>query len=163
MILRRRAFEEYGKNCFECGSINNLDVHHILPREDGGLDELENLIILCRDCHERFHGFKINPDKNTRELRKYNNKAVLLKNACDHQLIVSFEYIDHYGEHSIRKAKASKIILMKSSEIPFVRSVISTERLFEMEKQMPKLYFCAYQNEVFKRFRVSRMSNITSN
>lgn len=32
-----------------------MDVHHIVKRGDGGSDNLENLILLCRDCHNKQH------------------------------------------------------------------------------------------------------------
>lgn len=32
-----------------------LDVHHILYRSQGGADVRDNLISLCRECHDRAH------------------------------------------------------------------------------------------------------------
>ena len=32
-----------------------LEVHHIIPRSKGGTDRPDNLITLCRTCHERLH------------------------------------------------------------------------------------------------------------
>lgn len=33
----------------------NLNVHHILPVSQGGGDEPENLITLCKNCHKKLH------------------------------------------------------------------------------------------------------------
>jgi 5-methylcytosine-specific restriction endonuclease McrA len=43
--------------CEECGSMHGLCVHHIIPLAEGGerLD-IENLMTLCRECHDRKHG-----------------------------------------------------------------------------------------------------------
>ena len=38
--------------CELCGTTMFLTCHHIIPREDGGLNDLENLIALCRSCHD---------------------------------------------------------------------------------------------------------------
>ena len=38
---------------------SNLDVHHIVFRSNGGSDESENLITLCRTCHKDLHNGKI--------------------------------------------------------------------------------------------------------
>ena len=38
---------------------SNLDVHHIVFRSNGGSDEPENLITLCRTCHDALHAGKI--------------------------------------------------------------------------------------------------------
>ena len=35
-----------------------VDVHHILPKGRQGKDNIENLIGLCRDCHNIAHGQK---------------------------------------------------------------------------------------------------------
>ena len=38
-----------------CGSTWRLDIHHIIEREHGGSDELDNLITLCKKHHEMQH------------------------------------------------------------------------------------------------------------
>lgn len=38
---------------------SNLDVHHIIFRSNGGSNEPENLITLCRTCHKDLHNGKI--------------------------------------------------------------------------------------------------------
>ena len=32
------------------------DIHHILFKSQGGTDEIDNLVALCRDCHDAAHG-----------------------------------------------------------------------------------------------------------
>ena len=32
-----------------------LRAHHVVPREEGGPDALENLTTLCNPCHRRVH------------------------------------------------------------------------------------------------------------
>jgi 5-methylcytosine-specific restriction endonuclease McrA len=39
--------------CVQCGSTFLLSAHHIVPRVEGGPDELENLEALCVACHGR--------------------------------------------------------------------------------------------------------------
>jgi hypothetical protein len=43
--------DEY--RCQQCGSQENLDVHHRKARKDGGDDSLENLQTLCEHCHSQ--------------------------------------------------------------------------------------------------------------
>lgn len=38
-----------------CGLQRYLDFHHIVPVALGGKDETENLITLCRSCHQQWH------------------------------------------------------------------------------------------------------------
>lgn len=43
---------------------NRLHVHHIIFRRDSGSDEQENLIVLCKTCHDDLHDGKISLKKN---------------------------------------------------------------------------------------------------
>jgi 5-methylcytosine-specific restriction endonuclease McrA len=55
--------------CFSVGMYNDgVDLHHILFKSRGGKDNIENLICLCRACHNLAHESKI-----------FNNKLKELK------------------------------------------------------------------------------------
>ena len=53
--LRSSALSRDGHRCGNCGSTNNLHVHHIVPMSKGGSNILSNLRTLCEDCHARLH------------------------------------------------------------------------------------------------------------
>lgn len=59
---RREAYARahpFCERCFEEGRMTPLDeVHHILPVEEGGGDEDENLMSLCRSCHNKVHALR---------------------------------------------------------------------------------------------------------
>jgi len=40
--------------CEECGAVA-VDIHHKIKRSQGGSDEVDNLIALCRKCHSKHH------------------------------------------------------------------------------------------------------------
>lgn len=40
------------KSCLKRKLFNNLTVHHIIPRCEGGQDDPDNLITLCQKCHD---------------------------------------------------------------------------------------------------------------
>lgn len=44
-----------GNKCKICNSMKSLIVHHIISRRSGGRDNVENLMVLCRKCHNRLH------------------------------------------------------------------------------------------------------------
>jgi hypothetical protein len=50
-----RDMYEYCQNP-DCGSTSYLEIHHIIFRSQGGKDELDNLVLLCKECHMRAHG-----------------------------------------------------------------------------------------------------------
>jgi len=41
--------------CVVCKQLENLNKHHILPKEWGGSDAKQNKVFLCRLCHYRVH------------------------------------------------------------------------------------------------------------
>lgn len=47
--------ERDGHRCRVCGSTNELHVHHIRYRSQGGDHSPSNLVTLCRVCHEKVH------------------------------------------------------------------------------------------------------------
>lgn len=55
--LKRLLIELYGPRCNQCGydNLNILQVHHRVPRAHGGTDDLDNLDILCPNCHMTDH------------------------------------------------------------------------------------------------------------
>jgi hypothetical protein len=55
--LRDEVLERDGHRCTHCGTNENLDVHHIVPRHNGGKDTLENLTTLCEQCHVAQGGY----------------------------------------------------------------------------------------------------------
>jgi len=54
---RREVLERDGHRCQAAGCRNTrfLQVHHLVPLEFGGTDEVKNLATLCRECHRWVH------------------------------------------------------------------------------------------------------------
>ena len=65
---REEVFERYGKQCVECGSTKNIQVHHLIYRKGHHLWEynVDELIPLCKKCHQKIHD-----DKTHRFHEKY--------------------------------------------------------------------------------------------
>ena len=55
--LRAQALERDMWMCMSCGNedLDNLTLHHVVYRSLGGLDDLENLVTLCWECHRKVH------------------------------------------------------------------------------------------------------------
>jgi 5-methylcytosine-specific restriction endonuclease McrA len=53
--LHRQVLERDGWHCQFCGSMQQLQVHHLKLRSQSGGDEEQNLITLCAECHARTH------------------------------------------------------------------------------------------------------------
>lgn len=54
--LRAAVLERDNFACYRCEKRNKagkgLSVHHLLPRAEGGEDEMSNLVTLCHPCHD---------------------------------------------------------------------------------------------------------------
>jgi 5-methylcytosine-specific restriction endonuclease McrA len=53
--LCREVLERDSWRCQSCGRMEDLQVHHIQPRNRLGDDTAENLVALCARCHQAAH------------------------------------------------------------------------------------------------------------
>ena len=52
--VRKNALIQFGEICAKCGGYGT-DVHHLTYERVGGNELIEDLQVLCRDCHEALH------------------------------------------------------------------------------------------------------------
>ena len=55
LSLHNQVLERDGWRCQECGSLKNLQVHHLQPRSRLGGDTMTNLITSVLSCHGKRH------------------------------------------------------------------------------------------------------------
>lgn len=53
---RKSIYRRDGYRCALCDSTRFLQIHHVVPRGQGGTNSPHNLITLCSDCHALAHG-----------------------------------------------------------------------------------------------------------
>lgn len=74
-----KTLADCGRRCCICRRFAplHLQVHHIKPREDGGLDVEDNLIAICITCHADVHtGTKLTRRFTVRELKLHKEALV---------------------------------------------------------------------------------------
>lgn len=49
--VRDQAIKFYGERCELCGFGMVVDIHHIIPKYMGGEHSIDNLIVICPNCH----------------------------------------------------------------------------------------------------------------
>ncbi len=55
--LKNEVLIQYNNRCGCClASSCSLEIHHIVPKNAGGLDKKSNLILLCHSCHSQLTG-----------------------------------------------------------------------------------------------------------
>ena len=97
--------------CEECGAVA-VDLHHIIKRSQGGSDKVENLVALCRDCHNKHHQKARNKMVNSwKEVAQMWQKDCEKLEAENEKLHKLFEQIngDEYGYQIYDKYKESII------------------------------------------------------
>lgn len=69
--IREAVFKRDSSKCVDCGSVENLQVHHIVPYFISRDDSLNNLILLCARCH-----MKHEPNQLTiKSIKRIDKKA----------------------------------------------------------------------------------------
>lgn len=60
-ILCKQVLDRDGWRCRNprCKTRNNLHIHHVIYRSEGGDDESWNLITICNECHDRVHDYSL--------------------------------------------------------------------------------------------------------
>ena len=64
---RRAVYERDGFRCALCDCTQTIQIHHAIPRGQGGSDFPENLITLCSRCHAAAHGLDLDSTGITSE------------------------------------------------------------------------------------------------
>ena len=141
---RRDKLFNTGNRCEKCGSYVNLHVHHIKPKSIGGTDDISNLQVLCKRCHENTHGFKIEDEKiesgyNRSNPIKQNKKSIII-DAINKKSKIAFTYKKYNGDISKRSVKPINLYIEKNRQ-----------------------YLLAYDfsRNANRVFRISRMTDIS--
>lgn len=53
--VRKATYLRDSWKCRHCGNRSTLDPHHVIHRSAGGEHALNNLLTLCRKCHDDEH------------------------------------------------------------------------------------------------------------
>jgi len=65
---------EFKQQCGNCKTVDNLQIHHIVPLALGGTNNTTNMVVVCEMCHGKIHG-----NTNNKELQRIGiAKAVKL-------------------------------------------------------------------------------------
>lgn len=144
--IRDLIYRRYGYRCAECGSTIELHIHHIVPKQYGGLDIESNLILLCKECHETLHNYSFG------DISKYKHRSSM-----------------HYSVKSeiIRKALLeNKRLYIKyvtkdfnTTKIESTQRVITPIELYNDDNRIYLKAYCHLRNGE-RNFRISRIKEI---
>lgn len=105
-LLRTMAERTLGKVCYNCGSTEGIEMHHVVPLKLGGTNNLSNIVVLCHRCHCAAH--------YGRHIRDYQNKDIKGRphKVSDDVLDAAF---DDYTKGRIGTRECKEIIHMAKS------------------------------------------------
>lgn len=90
--LRREVLDRHLNRCVNCHRPDSsLQIHHIVPVENGGSHQPSNLVPLCDQCHEAAHGMAMAP-----RIRWYTNGELSSDEFGEH-LSLWKQMRDHLG------------------------------------------------------------------
>jgi hypothetical protein len=152
----RKAILRSLKNerCEACRAIKRLQAHHKVPFWQGGSNKLDNLELLCIDCHGKEHGKDFRRDGFDEAHSKLTDKEELIASAIREGRKISFMY-KKWDEEAGRPAKRGQ------------RRTIIPERFVDVESSGRTGFtrcvegHCELRN-ARRRFATHRMYKVTS-
>lgn len=145
-------------SCSDCGISGRLHLHHIRALSEGGTNKLENLALLCEECHSARHGgrkFKYE-DKRSNELTALEKKIEILNRAFSQRSDVRFRYKKTDGIITTRKVTPSE---MRKLSIPELQSLLGKKVRIEKEGRLCLFGYC-HLRKAKRTFAVHRMERI---
>lgn len=78
--IKLKAMITCGRRCCICHKFcgNNMEVHHIKAKADGGPDTFENAIPLCFDCHAMVRQYDPKHPKGIKFLKRNLSSTVII-------------------------------------------------------------------------------------
>ncbi|MGN0964433.1 MAG: HNH endonuclease [Dysosmobacter sp.] len=74
--MRKAIYARDHYRCAICDSARGLQIHHVIPRSQGGSNRPENLITLCMYCHGVIHGTRFPEMPEWMDREELNQVAV---------------------------------------------------------------------------------------
>jgi hypothetical protein len=99
IVLKREVLTEAGYRCAvpTCRNILALDLHHIIPIEEGGPNALSNLLALCPTCHALYTRGIISREA----IHAWKQIVVALSHAFDAEAISFLLFLKRTGTRDI--------------------------------------------------------------
>lgn len=122
---------ETGRRCCICGTLHKVQVHHIIPRNKGGTDNIDNAIPLCPNCHDEVHSRfalgKTTRDYTADELKLHRERTKeLVKQGKENEIGGKIEVSAKDGDKAIGLEINSETRIKPGTEVK-----VSTERVRE--------------------------------
>ena len=108
---RSRLESDSYEVCEVCGSYGELHIHHIKEISKGGSHLLDNLAILCKDCHTKEHPWMSDSSSSTKSRKPpFRAKLDLINDGLATKKKIKFNYTNQKKEKSTRTMQPSNFV-----------------------------------------------------
>ncbi len=155
---QREVNERDHYSCSQCGVGGRLHLHHIRALSQGGTNRLENIALLCEDCHSSAHGgraFRYEKRGGT-EPTTIEKKISLLNKAIAQRKNIRFRYQKPDGTITHRTVTPRQ---MRKLSIADLQALLGRRVKIEKEGKLCLFGHCHLRGES-RTFAVHRMQKI---
>ncbi len=152
--VRLVVFEKYGFKCNKCNvnDPNVLDVHHLTPRHKGGSDDIDNLELLCANCHRKAHlndnSVTETPFRTTENLQSKVNESKVNESKVNESKV---------NESKVKQTKlsitATSVATIEDRTVIFLERVKAYEGQYEPKMLKEFLEYWCEKNPNGKKMR----------
>jgi len=149
----KREMIERKTKCHECEDYAT-ELHHIIAVEDGGTDDIENLVPLCKKCHKEYTSEQtIERNKLWVELNIDDEGEVTAKCSGDKDV----EHLGNIGSTGFNSATAVDCEGKTTTEVPvhYEYEWIVTVEIPAMNERESKEKLNKFKSELFQRYAVT--------
>jgi hypothetical protein len=155
---RRQVSARDHYSCSQCGVSGRLHLHHIRALSQGGTNKLDNIALLCENCHSAAHGgreFRYEK-RNVEELTTIEKKIAILNEAISQRRNVHFRYKKPDGTITSRTVTPREMRKLSVSEL---RALLGRPANIEKEGTLCLFGHC-HLRRAKRTFAVHRMQRI---
>jgi hypothetical protein len=89
---KKTVIQRDGKMCDKCRSSLILHLHHLKPLSKGGSNKVQNLKLLCENCHSKEHGGRDFSSQHEDHETAFSKRVSNIHHAIDHRKKIKFGY-----------------------------------------------------------------------
>lgn len=146
-----------GRRCCLCKGLHSVQVHHIIPKEQGGSDDIDNGIPLCPNCHDQVHaGGAVG-----RVVRKYSETE--LKGHRQFTInLVSQSVTPAIGNTPSGPTVTALMKLVSDSSVPLTKCFVEGLNLAQTLEDSKLEEFCRDELTGYRRLQGQSVTNISN-
>jgi hypothetical protein len=108
---REKVIKKYGNQCSNCNNWARLHLHHVVPLSKGGSNKIENLTLLCENCHSDSHGGRNLSCEFVKTETAFSKRVGNIRYAIAQRKRINFEYKKPTDiRHKKRTVKPTELI-----------------------------------------------------